>query len=131
MVRVLQIALFCFCFAAVAVAHHNTLAVYLMNDTMTLEGTVTRVEWRNPHIWFYIDVVDDAGNVTNWGIEFQTPPLRMARAGWTQESLQVGDVVTVEGSLPRNSELKRLLSQSTTLPDGRLLGDRAGNNPAG
>jgi hypothetical protein len=50
MFRVLQIASFCFCFAAVAVAHHNTLAVYLMNDTMTLEGTVTRVEWRNPHI---------------------------------------------------------------------------------
>ena len=131
MFRVLPIALFCFCSVVVAVAHHNTLAVYLMNDTITLEGTVTRVEWRNPHIWFYIDVVDDEENVTNWGIEFQTPPLRMSRAGWTQESLKVGDVVTVEGSLPRNSELKRLLSQRTILPDGRLLGDRSGNNPRG
>ncbi len=120
----LQIALFCFCFAAVAVAHHSTTAIYLEDSTITLEGTVTRVEWRNPHIWFYIDVVGEDGNVTNWGVEFQTPPLRMFRRGWTQESLQVGDVVTVEGSLPRNSELVRVLSQTTILPDGRELGGR-------
>ncbi len=131
MFRTLQIALFCFCFAAVAAAHHNTIALYRMNDTIMLEGTVTRVEWRNPHIWFYIDVVGSDGNVTNWGVEFQTPPLRMLRAGWTQESLRVGDVVTVEGSLPRNPELIRVLSQRTILPDGKLLGDRDGNNPAG
>ena len=124
MFRTLQIALFCFCFAAVAVAHHSTTAIYLEDSTITLEGTVTRVEWRNPHIWFYIDVVGEDGNVTNWGVEFQTPPLRMFRRGWTQESLQVGDVVTVDGSLPRNSELVRVLSQTTILPDGRELGGR-------
>jgi hypothetical protein len=131
MFRALQTAVICLCSASVIVAHHNTLTVYRMDDTITLEGTVTRVEWRNPHIWFYIDVIADDGSVTNWGVEFQTPPLRMLRAGWTQESLKVGDVVTVEGSLPRNSELKRVLSQRTILPDGRLLGDRNGNNPAG
>ena len=105
-------------------AHHSTVAVYLQDSTITLEGTVTQVEWRNPHIWFYIDVVGDEGNVTNWGVEFQTPPARMFRRGWTQESLQVGDVVTVEGSLPRNSELIRVLSRTTILPDGRELGGR-------
>ncbi len=124
MFRTLQIALICFCFAAVAVAHHSTIALYREDATITLEGTVTQVEWRNPHIWFYIDVVGDEGNVTNWGVEFQTPPLRMLRRGWTAESLQVGDVVTVEGSLPRNSELIRVLSRTTILPDGRELGGR-------
>ncbi len=124
MFRTLQIALFCCCFAAVAVAHHSTVALYLDDETTTLEGTVTRVEWRNPHIWFYIDVVGDDGNVTNWGVEFQTPPLRMLRRGWTAESLQIGDVVTVEGALPRNSELIRVLSRTTILPDGRELGGR-------
>jgi hypothetical protein len=130
MFRTLKIALFCFCFAAGAVAHHSTVAVYDAEDTITLEGTVTQVEWRNPHIWFYIDVVGDDGNVTNWGVEFQTPPARMLRSGWTQESLQVGDVVTVEGSLPRNRELTRVLSQTTILPDGRILGDRGRTNRA-
>jgi hypothetical protein len=125
MFRTLQIVLFCFCFAAVAVAHHSTTAVYNADEpSIMLEGTVTRVEWRNPHIWFYIDVVGDDGNVTNWGVEFQTPPLRMFRRGWTQESLQVGDVITVEGSPPRNRELIRVLSRTTTLPDGRELGGR-------
>ena len=131
MFRALQIALFCFCFAAVAVAHHNTFTVYRMDDpTITLEGTVTRVEWRNPHIWFYMDVVGDDGDVTDWSVEFQTPPARMHRAGWTQDSLQVGDVVTVEGFLPRNGEFIRVLSDTTILQDGRLLGDRGRTNPA-
>ena len=125
MFRTLQIVLFCFCFAAVAVAHHSTTAVYDADEpAIMLEGTVTQVEWRNPHIWLYIDVVGDEGNVTNWGVEFQTPPARMFRRGWTQESLQVGDVVKVEGSPPRNRELIRVLSRTTILPDGRELGGR-------
>ena len=124
MFRTLQIVLFGFCFVDVAEANQSTIAVYLEDATIMLEGTVTQVEWRNPHIWFYIDVVGDDGNVTNWGVEFQTAPLRMLRRGWTAESLQVGDVIMVEGALPRNSELSRVLSRTTILPDGRELGGR-------
>jgi hypothetical protein len=61
-----------------------------------MTGTVTSVEWQNPHSWFYIDVKDDAGAVANWGWELASPNLLMRR-GWTRTTLSVGDVVTVEG----------------------------------
>jgi hypothetical protein len=63
---------------------------------MELTGTVTKVEWRNPHAWFYIDVEDDDGNVANWGMELASPNLLM-RKGWNRSSMKIGDVVTVEG----------------------------------
>jgi hypothetical protein len=61
-----------------------------------MTGTVTSVEWQNPHTWFYIDVTDDAGNVTNWGMERASPNL-LVRNGWTKSTLKTGDVVSVEG----------------------------------
>ena len=122
MFRTLQFVVFVLCFTAFAVAHHSTEAVYHMDQTITLKGTVTKVEWQNPHIWCYIDVIDEAGNATNWAVGIQTNPARMFRRGWTKDSLKVGDVVTVEGRLPRNASLKRVLSQSLILPDGRELG---------
>ena len=123
MSRTMQVFVLCLCFTALAAAHHSTAAVYFMDDPpITLEGTVTRVEWQNPHIWTYIDVTDDAGNVTNWEVEIQTNPARMYRAGWSRDSLKVGDAVTVEGLLPRNAALKRVLNRSLILPDGRELG---------
>ena len=70
-------------------------------NTSRLKGTVTKLEWKNPHIWFYVDVKDDSGNVTNWGFEMDSPN-KMLRDGWTRNSMKVGDVVTVEGSGARN-----------------------------
>ena len=126
MFRILQLLLvFGFCFTSFAVAHHSTAAVYFMDDEpITLKGTVTKVEWQNPHIWTYIDVTDETGNVTNWEVEIQTNPARMYRAGWSKDSLKVGDDVTVEGLLPRNAALNRVLNRSLILPDGRELGSR-------
>jgi len=125
MFRTLQLVVISVCFTALAGAHHSTAAVYFMDDApITLQGTVTKVEWQNPHIWTYIDVADEAGNVTNWEVEIQTNPARMYRAGWSRDSLKVGDAVTVEGLLPRNASLKRVLNRSLILPDGRELGSR-------
>jgi hypothetical protein len=125
MSRTVQVFVLSLCFTALAAAHHSTAAVYFMDDpAITLKGTVTRVEWQNPHIWTYIDVTDDAGNVTNWEVEIQTNPARMYRAGWSRDSLKVGDAVTVQGLLPRNAALKRVLNRSLLLPDGRELGSR-------
>jgi len=82
-------------------AHHNFLAEFDANKPIKLTGTVTKLEWTNPHTWFYIDVRDDAGAVTNWAMEMGSPNSLM-RAGWTRSSMKTGDVVTVEGFLARD-----------------------------
>lgn len=82
--------------ASSGIAHHSFSAIFDAEKPIKLTGTVTKVEWRNPHAWFYIDVVDDSENVTNWGMELASPNL-LIRKGWARSSMTVGDVVTVEG----------------------------------
>ena len=77
-------------------AHHSFSAQFDANKPLKMTGTVTSIEWQNPHSWFYIDVKDAAGAVTNWGWELASPNL-LLRSGWTRTTLEVGDVVTVEG----------------------------------
>ena len=62
---------------------------------------MTRVDWKNPHAWFYIDVTDETGKVTNWGLEMGSPN-GLLRAGWTRNSMKIGDVITVDGSRARD-----------------------------
>lgn len=80
-----------------AVAHHAFSAEFDANKPVTLTGTVTKVEWTNPHAWFYMDVADPSGKVTNWALELGGPNT-LIRAGWTRNSMKVGETVTVEGS---------------------------------
>jgi hypothetical protein len=77
-------------------AHHSFSAQFDAKKPLKMTGTVTTVEWQNPHSWFYIDVKGDGGAVTNWGWELASPNL-LLRNGWTRTTLEVGDVVTVEG----------------------------------
>ena len=87
--------------AAPAVAHHSFAAEFDAKQPLKLTGTVTKVEWTNPHVWFYLDIKDDTGKVTNWGMEMGGPN-GLLRTGWTRNSMKPGDVVTVEGFRARN-----------------------------
>jgi hypothetical protein len=80
-----------------AIAHHSFAAEFDADKPVTLKGPVTKIEWTNPHVWFYVDVKDEAGKVSNWGFEMGSPNGLM-RSGWTRNSMKIGDVVTVEGS---------------------------------
>ena len=82
--------------------------------TITLKGVVTKVDWTNPHVWFYINVKDkDTGKVTNWGAEMG-PPHGLQRQGWKRETLKIGEEVTVTGSLAKNGS-KRMNARNVVL----------------
>ena len=100
-------------------AHHSFAAEYDRNKPITLTGTVTKVEWMNPHARFYIDVKDESGAVKNWEFELGSPNGLM-RQGWTRNSLKEGDMVTVDGSLAKDgSNLAN--ARTVKLSDGRKV----------
>lgn len=110
-------------------AHHSFAAEYDANKPVTLKGVVTKVEWMNPHARFYVDVKDDHGNVVNWNLELASPNV-LARNGWTRKSLNIGDQVTVEGSLAKDGS-KMANARVVTLSDGRRVfaGSSGGDAP--
>jgi hypothetical protein len=102
-----------------AVAHHAFSGEFDSQKAMTLEGTVTRVDWENPHVYFYVDVKDQDGNVVNWSCETRGPN-GLERQGWKRESLKVGDKVVVHGFLARNGS-HMVDGRDVTLADGRKI----------
>ena len=82
-------------------AHHSFEAEYDRDQPVTVTGTVTLMEWMNPHIYFFIDIEDENGEVTNWAVEGGAPN-GLYRRGWRKDSLNPGDVVQVEGWLARD-----------------------------
>ena len=84
-----------------ALAHHAFAAEFDANKPVKVTGVVTKVDWRNPHTWFYLDVKDESGKVSNWGMEMGSPNGLM-RNGWTRNSMKIGDTITVEASRARD-----------------------------
>ena len=100
-------------------AHHSFAAEYDANKPVTLKGTVTKVEWTNPHARFYVDVKNDAGAVTHWNLELASPNV-LRRMGWKRNSLKEGDQVTVEGSMAKDGS-NMANARAVTLADGRRV----------
>src|ERR1700751_5495235 len=100
-------------------AHHSFEAEYDADKPVTLKGTVTKVEWTNPHARFYIDVKDDSGIVVNWNLELASPNV-LVRNGWSRKSLNIGNVITVQGSLAKDGS-KMANARVVTLADGKRV----------
>jgi hypothetical protein len=100
--------------APAVVGHHSFSAEFDGDKRIELTGIVTKVEWTNPHVWFYINVTDAAtGEVTNWGAEMG-PPHGLQRSGWRRDTLKIGDEVSLEGALARNGT-SRVNARNVTL----------------
>jgi hypothetical protein len=100
-------------------AHHSFAAEFDANSPIELTGTVTKVEWANPHTFFYIDVTTPKGEVENWALEMGSPNGLMRR-GWTRDSMKIGDVVTVTGSRAKNGSTLGN-ARTVTLSTGKRL----------
>jgi hypothetical protein len=105
--------------AAPALAHHSFAAQYDSTKPITFTGTVTKMEWQNPHIFFYVDVKDAGGQVTNYAVE-GGPPNTLYRSGWRKDSIKIGETVTVEGSKARNGS-NLVNARSVVLADGKRV----------
>ena len=104
---------------APALAHHSFAAVFDRDQPIEVAGTVTDVEWLNPHVWFYVNVQNEAGEIESWGFEMGSPN-GLIRRGWNYNSLQVGDEVSVVGVLARDGS-QRAAVRTVTLSTGQSL----------
>jgi len=102
-------------------AHHSFAAEYDAKKPVTLKGTVTKVDWRNPHVYFFLDVEDEQGQRVNWALEMG-PPAGLQRAGWTKNTMKVGDEVVVEGSLAKDGSHLANAKTVTMASSGEKLG---------
>ncbi len=100
-------------------AHHSFAAQYDGKKTITLKGKVTKVEWANPHVYFYVEATDENGAVTTWAIE-NGPPTTLFREGWRKDTLKPGDVITVEGFRAKDGS-NTANARSVVLSDGRKV----------
>lgn len=111
------------CLLAVAttssLAHHSAATEFDMNDPVSVEGVVVKVEWKNPHIWFYVDVAAEDGEMTTWGFT-GSPPGMLARRGVTRDVLKEGVVVKVSGFRARDGS-PNAVGRNVTFSDGRSV----------
>jgi len=100
-------------------AHHSFAAEFDATKSVSLQGTVTKLDWMNPHIWIYLDTKDESGTVAHWQCE-GGPPNTLTRNGWSRESLKVGDQATIEGFRSKDGT-NTCNARSVKLPSGKSV----------
>ena len=100
-------------------AHHSFAAEFDSTKAVTLQGTVTKLDWMNPHIWIYLDTKDDSGTVAHWQCE-GGPPNTLNRQGWTRDALKIGDQATIEGIRSKDGT-NTCNARSVKLPSGKSV----------
>ena len=99
-------------------AHHSFAAQFDPAKPLTINGSVTKVEWTNPHIYLYVDVKEPAGTMVNWAVEMGNP-LQLVRLGWTRNDVKIGDSVTIDGWLARDGS--KLINAKALTLGGRKM----------
>ena len=111
-----------------AFAHHSFAAEFDASQRVTLTGVVTKVEWTNPHVWFWVNVKDEkTGQLTNWGLEMGSPNALEHDGGWTFNTMKIGMVVTVTASRAKDGSNKANTARVTV--DGKVLGGASSQGP--
>ena len=109
-------------FVAMAEAHHSFRSQYDADQPLMLNGVVTKIEWMNPHVYFYIDVTDEeSGEIDNWAFEMG-PPHMLQRRGWKRNTLTIGDTVEVDGTRARDGSLTGNARRVVMTESGEVLG---------
>jgi Family of unknown function (DUF6152) len=107
--------------AAPTVAHHAFATEFDAAKQVTMKGIVTKIDWANPHVWFYLNVKNESGTIENWGFEMGGPN-SLRNSGWTKETMKIGDELVVEGFLARNGSRNVNAKNVTMAATGKKLG---------
>jgi Family of unknown function (DUF6152) len=107
--------------SAPLIAHHSFAAEFDGNKQVTVKGYVTKIEWTNPHVWFYLNVKKADGTVENWGFEMG-PPHGLQGRGWTRTTMKLGDEIEVNGSLAKNGSKRVNARNVVMVSTGQKLG---------
>jgi hypothetical protein len=121
----LTVAAVCLMLAAVpsALAHHSFAAEFDGNKPIRIQGTLSRLEWTNPHSWFYVDVKDDAGKVATWGCEGASP-VALSRQGFQKGLAKIGDKLVVDGYAAKDGS--HLMNARRIYLNGKLIFEQMG-----
>jgi len=115
----LLVALLCAAASSRAVAHHSFAAVFDASKAIRVTGTLAKVEWTNPHIYFYVDATDEKGTVVRWACESAAPG-SLSRRGFKRSLLKIGDTLIIDGYQAKNGA-NLMDARRVTLPDGQIL----------